>query len=109
MDFRWCAAGWLVAKPCRAGCRWRRPAIRCPEPEYAVAKFENRLALHTWSLDTTPLAPALTAIKSAGWDAVELRWLDFARCSEQGMTNAQVLDLVRASGLEVAVMGTEYG
>lgn len=71
--------------------------------------FEHKLAVHTWSLDTTPLAQALPAIKRAGWDAVELRYIDFARCKEQGMTNEQVLDLVRASGLKVACMGTEYG
>jgi 2-keto-myo-inositol isomerase len=74
-----------------------------------VAKFEDRLALHTWSLDTTPLPQALRAIKAAGWSAVELRWIDFVRCREQGMSNAQVLDLVRASGLTAGVLGTEYG
>jgi 2-keto-myo-inositol isomerase len=71
--------------------------------------MQNRLALHTWTLDTTPLAKALDAAKNAGWNAVELRRIDFARCFEAGMTNAQVLDLVRASGLEAACLGTEYG
>lgn len=71
--------------------------------------FEDRLAMHTWSLDTTPLADALRAIKSAGWNAVELRYVDFARCKEKGMSNEQVLDLVRASGLRVGCLGTEYG
>jgi len=71
--------------------------------------MQNRLALHTWTLDTTPLAEALRAAKSAGWDAVELRRIDFTRCFEKGMTNAQVLDLVRASRLKVACVGTEYG
>jgi sugar phosphate isomerase/epimerase len=71
--------------------------------------MQNRLALHTWSLDTTPLADALRAAKNAGWDAVELRRLDFTRSFEKGMTNAQVLDLVRKSDLKVACVGTEYG
>ena len=71
--------------------------------------MQNRLALHTWTLDTTPLADALRAAKNAGWDAVELRRIDFTRSFEKGMTNAQVLDLVRASGLKVACIGTEYG
>jgi len=71
--------------------------------------MQNRLALHTWTLDTTPLADALRAAKKAGWDAVELRRIDFTRCFEKGMSNAQVLDLVRASGLKVACIGTEYG
>jgi len=74
-----------------------------------VTKMQNRLALHTWTLDTTPLPDALQAAKKAGWDAVELRRIDFTRCFEKGMTNAQVLDLVRASGLKVACIGTEYG
>ncbi len=74
-----------------------------------MIKMQNRLALHTWTLDTTPLADALGAAKKAGWDAVELRRIDFTRCFEAGMTNAQVLDLVRASGIKVGCMGTEYG
>ena len=71
--------------------------------------MQNRLALHTWTLDTTPLAGALRAAKRGGWDAVELRRIDFARCFDAGMTHAQVLELVRASGLKVACIGTEYG
>jgi sugar phosphate isomerase/epimerase len=74
-----------------------------------MAMFRNRLALHTWTLDTTPLADALLAARNAGWDAVELRRLDFTRCFDKGMTNTQVLDLVRRSGLKVACIGTEYG
>ena len=74
-----------------------------------MVMFRNRLALHTWTLDTTPLADALLAARNAGWDAVELRRLDFTRCFDKGMTNAQVLDLVRRSGLKVACIGTEYG
>jgi 2-keto-myo-inositol isomerase len=71
--------------------------------------MQNRLALHTWTLDTTPLADVLRVTKAAGWNAVELRRVDFTRCFEAGMTNAQVLDLVRLSGLKAACLGTEYG
>lgn len=74
-----------------------------------MSKMQHRLALHTWTLDTTPLAEALRAAKSAGWNAVELRRLDFTRCFDKGMANAQVLDLIRKSGLAVACVGTEYG
>ena len=74
-----------------------------------MSKMRDRLALHTWTLDTTPLAETLAAAKKAGWNAVELRRIDFTRCFEKSMTNAQVLDLVRASGLKVACIGTEYG
>ena len=69
----------------------------------------GRLALHLWTIDTTPLATALDAAKQAGYDAVELRRVDFKRCFENGMSNAQVLDLVRASGIAVGVLGVEYG
>lgn len=75
----------------------------------AMSKMRDRLALHTWTLDTTPLADALRAAKRGGWNAVELRRIDFTRGFDAGMSNAQVLDLVRASGLKVACLGTEYG
>ena len=69
----------------------------------------GRLALHTWTVDTTPLAEAIAAAKAGGFDAVELRRIDFKRCFEQGMSNAQVLDLVRAAGMPVCTLGCEYG
>ena len=71
--------------------------------------MRDRLALHTWTLDTTPLVEVLRAAKKAGWNAVELRRVDFTRCFEAGMTNVEVLGLVRASGIKVACLGTEYG
>jgi sugar phosphate isomerase/epimerase len=69
----------------------------------------GRLALHTWSLDTTPLAEAISAAKAGGFDAVELRRIDFVRCYQQGMANEGVLDLVRAQGMPVHMLGCEYG
>ena len=74
-----------------------------------AARGLGRLALHTWTIDTTPLPTALDAAAKAGYDAVELRWTDFKRCFDQGMTNAQVLDIVRASGMTVGILGVEYG
>ena len=74
-----------------------------------MSKMSERLALHAWSLDTTPLPDVLRAAREGGWNAIELRRADFTRCFEKGMTNDQVLALVRGSGLDVAVMGTEYG
>ncbi len=67
------------------------------------------LALHTWSLDTTPLAEALAAARDAGFDSLELRRIDFTRCHEKGMSNAEVIGLVRGCGLPVDVLGVEYG
>ena len=74
-----------------------------------MANRFGRLALHMWTIDTTPLATALDAARAAGYDAVELRRTDFKRCFDTGMSNAQVLDLVRNSGIAVGVLGVEYG
>jgi 2-keto-myo-inositol isomerase len=68
-----------------------------------------RLALHTWTIDTTPLAAALKAISDSGWDSAELRYVDFERCRAQGMDNAAILQLISDSGVAVDVLGTEYG
>jgi sugar phosphate isomerase/epimerase len=67
------------------------------------------LALHTWTLDTTPLAEVLRLAKRVGWDGVELRHADFARAADEGQSADDVLALVRASGLPVACVGVELG
>src|ERR1700688_1668418 len=69
----------------------------------------GRLAMKMWTIATTPLAPALGAAKLGGFDAVELRRTDFKRCFDAGMTNAQVLDLIKKSGIKVGILGVEYG
>lgn len=69
----------------------------------------GRLALHTWTVDTTPLATALDAARTAGFDAVELRRIDFVRCFDAGMDNGAVLDLVHAARIPVCTLGCEYG
>jgi len=73
-----------------------------------MARF-GRLALHTWTVDTAPLQTALAAARAAGFDAVELRRIDFNRCNEQGIPNEKVLDLVRAAEIPVCTLGCEYG
>jgi len=67
------------------------------------------LALHTCTVDTTPLEGTLAAAKAGGFDAVELRRVDFDRCAKLGLGNADVIDLVRRAGLPVSAMGVEYG
>jgi sugar phosphate isomerase/epimerase len=74
-----------------------------------MTKKFGRLALHMWTIDTTPLKTALDAAKQGGFDAVELRRTDFKRCFDAGMNNAQVLDMIRAAGIPVGVLGVEYG
>ena len=69
----------------------------------------NPLALHTWTLDTTPLGRVLEIVRETGWQAVELRRLDFARAAEHGQTAEAVLDLVRSSGVPTACVGVALG
>ncbi len=69
----------------------------------------RELALHTWTLDTTPLSEVLRIARRTGWDAVELRRIDFARAAERGQSATEVLDLVRKSDLPVACVGVELG
>ncbi|MGH7326147.1 MAG: sugar phosphate isomerase/epimerase family protein [Candidatus Rokuibacteriota bacterium] len=68
-----------------------------------------RLALHTWTLDTTPLGEALRVARDTGWNAIELRRADFVRAAEAGRSAESVIELVRASGLPVACVGAEFG
>src|SRR5678815_1764330 len=72
-------------------------------------KLADRLALHAWTLETTPLPDMLRIARETGWNAVEIRRSDFVRCFDAGMRNEQVVELIRASGIPVASLGTEYG
>ena len=67
------------------------------------------LALHTWTIDRTPLPIALEAARQAGFDAVELRRSDIVHCFERGLDRAQVVEILQKSGIPVGVLGTEYG
>jgi 2-keto-myo-inositol isomerase len=67
------------------------------------------LALHTWTLDSTPLTETLRVARATGWDAIELRRMDFERALERGETADDVIALVRRSGLEVACVGVTFG
>lgn len=67
------------------------------------------LALHTWTLDTTPLPDVIRIVRETGWDAIELRRIDFARAAQAGRSADAVLDEVAASGLPVACVGVELG
>lgn len=74
-----------------------------------MANRFSGIALHLWTVDTTPLEAALAAAKSGGFDAVELRRVDFKRCQERGLSDASILEIVGGSGLKVAAVGAEYG
>jgi 2-keto-myo-inositol isomerase len=74
-----------------------------------MPRMPNKLALHTWTLDSTPLAELLDIARTTGWDAVELRRVDFDRAEAAGQSEPQVVDLVRRSGLSVAAVGVGRG
>jgi 2-keto-myo-inositol isomerase len=74
-----------------------------------MISLRERIALHTWTLDKTPLPEVLAIARDTGFNAMELRFGDYKRSIEAGMSNDQFLELIRASGLKVSVMGTEYG
>jgi 2-keto-myo-inositol isomerase len=69
----------------------------------------RRLALHTWTLDATPLVDVLRIARETGWGAVELRRVDFVRAHQAGSSNEDVVRLVRESGLPVSAVGVELG
>jgi sugar phosphate isomerase/epimerase len=70
---------------------------------------QNPLALHTWTLDTTPLPRVLEVARGTGWDAIELRRIDFDRAEAFGQSEVDVLDIVRRSGLQVSAVGVAHG
>ena len=74
-----------------------------------MTNLTNRIGLHTWTLDTTPLPDVLRIARETGYNAVELRHVDFVRCMEAGMSNDEVLAMIRASGLTVSCVGLETG
>ena len=74
-----------------------------------MTNLTNRIGLHTWTLDTTPLPDVLRIARETGYNAVELRHVDFVRCMETGMSNDEVLEMIRASGLTVSCVGLETG
>jgi len=71
--------------------------------------LHNRIALHTWTLDTTPLADALRIARETGYNAVELRHVDFMRGHKAGLSEDAMVKLVRDANIKVAVIGTESG
>lgn len=75
----------------------------------SLTNLNDRIGLHSWTLDTTPLADVLRIARETGYNAVELRHVDFTRCIEDGMSNEEVLAMIRASGLVVSCMGLESG
>lgn len=79
------------------------------EPNSEVAHFSRRLALHTWTLESTPFPEVLQVARAAGWNAVEIRRSDVMQAYKAGHGRDEVIAMIRESGIPVAVTGTEYG
>ena len=71
--------------------------------------LQERIALHTWTLDSTPLVDTLRVAAEAGYNGIELRHVDFMRCRRAGMSEQAIVEAVRDGNLKVAVVGTENG
>ena len=75
----------------------------------ALNSLQNKIALHTWTLDTTDLAQVLAVANPAGYNAMELRHVDFMRARQSGLSEDGIVDLIERSGMVVGVIGTESG
>jgi len=68
-----------------------------------------KLALHTWTIDTTPFDIALDVSRATGFDAIELRRSDLVQCFRRGRSRASIIDAILRNSLPVGILGTEYG
>jgi sugar phosphate isomerase/epimerase len=69
----------------------------------------NPVALHTWTLLTTPLPEILRISAATGWDAVEVSSRAFAAGSPHPLPADEIERVVKASGRPVACLGVELG
>jgi sugar phosphate isomerase/epimerase len=72
-----------------------------------MTSLQDRIGLHTWTLDTTPLADVLRIARDAGYAAVELRYADYERALAAGMSREEYVKMVNASGIKVGCVGVE--
>src|SRR5262245_39994567 len=69
----------------------------------------TRLALHTWTLLSTPLADAVRIARDVGWEGVELSGRSFAPGGPTALPAAEVERVARAGGLPVACLSVDLG
>jgi 2-keto-myo-inositol isomerase len=67
------------------------------------------LALHTRTIDTTPMEIALDAAAKAGYAAIELRRSDIVNCYHARKSRQDVIRIIRESRIPLGILGTEYG
>jgi sugar phosphate isomerase/epimerase len=81
---------------------------RTPE-NISERPWSPALALHTWTLDTTPMAEVLAIARETGWDGVELRQVDFDRAAASGVSLEDTVAAIRAAQVPVVTLGTRSG
>jgi sugar phosphate isomerase/epimerase len=72
-----------------------------------MTPLSDRIGLHTWTLDTTPLADVLRIARDAGYAAVELRYVDYERARAAGLSREDYVKTVNAGGIKVGCVGVE--
>ena len=72
-----------------------------------MTSLQDRIGIHTWTLDTTPLADVLRIAKDAGYAAVELRYADYQRAVADGKTRDEYVNMIKSSGIPVGCVGVE--
>jgi sugar phosphate isomerase/epimerase len=72
-----------------------------------MAELSDRIGLHTWTLDTTPLADVLRIARDAGYAAVELRYVDYERALAAGVSRDAYVKMINSGGIEVGCVGVE--
>jgi 4-hydroxyphenylpyruvate dioxygenase len=68
-----------------------------------------RLAMHTWTLLTTPMADIVKVAARTGWDGIEISRQSIAPATPLGLPLQEIGRLVKASGLPVACVGAGHG
>lgn len=68
-----------------------------------------RLALHTWTLLTTPVADILKVAARTGWDGIEVSRQSIAPATPLGLPLTEIGRLLKASGLPLACVGAGHG
>ena len=55
-----------------------------------MTALKDRVGLHTWTLDTTPLPAVLRIARESGYNAVDLGHANFVRCMEASLATTTI-------------------
>ncbi|MBV6657514.1 MAG: TIM barrel protein, partial [Devosiaceae bacterium] len=83
------------------------PSVSDPASALTRRGFAG-LALHSWTVDALSLEEVLQLAAETGFDAVELRYVDFARALAS-QSEADLIAAVKVAGVPVCALGVVYG